>query len=50
MLMLGSFLKKLSFGANDQLGGFEIVGRECEILLRDLFLLVDGNLTSDLTI
>ena len=26
MLMLGSFLKKLSFGANGQLRGFEIVG------------------------
>ena len=33
--MLGSFLKKFSFGANGQLRGFEIVGGEWEILLKD---------------
>ena len=45
--MLDSFLKKFSFSANEQLKGFEIVGREWEILLREFFLLVSGNLTSD---
>ena len=45
--MLGSFLKKFSFGANGQLRGFEIVGREWEVLLTEFFLLVGGNLTSD---
>ena len=54
MLMLGSFLKKSSFGANGQLRGFEIAlkgrvippvwGGEWEIL-RGFFLLGGGNLT-----
>ena len=35
MIMLGGLLKKFSFGANGQLRGFEIVGGECEILLKD---------------
>ena len=47
MLMLGSYLKKFFFGANGQLRGLEIVGEEWEILLREIFFLVGGNLMSN---
>ena len=47
MLMLGSFLKKFSFGANVQLRGFEIVGGGMGNFTEEIFQLGYGNLTSD---